>query len=201
MGGMSRQRSLHHRLHLIDGGLLRTGQATAQQGDDDERCDPGHGILYAPPKVGIRRELRVTIITNDGIGSTGADTAWMDRALERTTFGASSFIMAPIEQLSTEVDAWITSTGVRYFGPLTNMAILSEEVGEVARIMARRHGEQSEKPTDRGADLGEELADVLFVVLCLANQTGTDLQEAWTKKMRKRTSRDRSRHKANPKLR
>jgi NTP pyrophosphatase (non-canonical NTP hydrolase) len=91
------------------------------------------------------------------------------------------------------VDAWIRQVGVRYFSPLTNMAILSEEVGEVARIMARRYGEQSEKESDRDRDLGEELSDVLFVVFCLANQTGTDLQQAWKERMRAKTARDRDR--------
>lgn len=106
----------------------------------------------------------------------------------------------PLGGLQREVDEWIRTTGVRYFDPLTNMAMLSEEVGEVARIMARRYGEQSEKESDRGRDLGEELADVLFVVFCLANQTGTDLQAAWEKAMEKRTGRDAERHRNNPKL-
>ena len=99
------------------------------------------------------------------------------------------------------VDAWISTTGVRYFDPLTNMALLSEEVGEVARIIARRYGQQSEKESDRSKDLGEELSDVLFVVLCLANQTGTDLQKAFDEKFERRTRRDADRHKDNPKLR
>lgn len=106
----------------------------------------------------------------------------------------------PITTLQGEVDAWIRTVGVRYFGPLTNMAMLTEEVGEVARIMARRHGEQSEKESDKGKDLGEELADVLFVVLCLANQTGTDLQGAWERRMAAKTARDAQRHRDNPKL-
>ena len=106
----------------------------------------------------------------------------------------------PVESLQHEVDQWIGSIGVRYFDPLTNMALLSEEVGEVARIMARRFGEQSEKESDKGKDLGEELADVLFVVCCLANQTGTDLQGAFDKKFAKRTKRDAERHKKNRKL-
>lgn len=105
-----------------------------------------------------------------------------------------------ITKLQREVDEWIARIGVRYFNELTNMAILSEEVGEVARIMARRYGEQSEKESDKGMGLGEELADVLFVVLCLANQTGTDLEGAWRKKMGERTERDAERHRANPKL-
>lgn len=107
----------------------------------------------------------------------------------------------PVGDLQAEVDAWIATTGVRYFDPLTNMAMLSEEVGEVARIMARRYGQQSEKESDKAKDLGEELADVLFVVLCLANQTGTDLQSAWAKTMEKKSQRDADRHRNNPKLR
>jgi NTP pyrophosphatase (non-canonical NTP hydrolase) len=106
----------------------------------------------------------------------------------------------PINDLQQEVDAWIRTTGVRYFDPLTNMAMLSEEVGEVARIMARRYGQQSEKESDKAKDLGEELSDVLFVVLCLANQTGTDLQAAWERRMLEKTARDSERHRSNPKL-
>ena len=99
------------------------------------------------------------------------------------------------------VDNWIKQHGVRYFNELTNMAQLTEEVGEVARIIARRYGEQSEKPSDKEKDLGEELADVLFVVLCLANQTGVDLQDAFDKKMAIKTERDHDRHQNNQKLR
>lgn len=105
-----------------------------------------------------------------------------------------------ISALQEEVDHWIKTVGVRYFNELTNMAQLSEEVGEVARIIARRYGEQSEKESDKSKDLGEELADVLFVLVCLANQTGTDLQAAWEKRMEKKTSRDKDRHKNNEKL-
>ncbi len=107
----------------------------------------------------------------------------------------------PISELQKQVDEWIQTVGVRYFNELTNMAQLTEEVGEVARIIARRYGEQSEKESDKQKDLGEELADVLFVVLCLANQTNTDLQESFTNKINKKTKRDQSRHKNNPKLR
>lgn len=107
----------------------------------------------------------------------------------------------PVAALQSEVDAWIRQVGVRYFNELTNMAILAEEVGEVGRIMARRYGEQSEKESDKAKDLGEELADVLFVVFSLANQTGTDLQGAWQRKMEHRTQRDKERHQGNPKLR
>ncbi|TRO64075.1 nucleotide pyrophosphohydrolase [Christiangramia sabulilitoris] len=99
------------------------------------------------------------------------------------------------------VDNWIKEHGVRYFNELTNMAQLTEEVGEVARIIARRYGEQSEKESDRNKDLGEELADVVFVVLCLANQTGVDLQEAFDRKLDLKTKRDKDRHKNNEKLR
>lgn len=102
--------------------------------------------------------------------------------------------------LQKRVDQWIQNHGVRYFNELTNMAQLTEEVGEVARIIARRYGEQSEKPSDKEKDLGEELADVLFVVLCLANQTGVDLQSSFDKKMTLKTKRDHDRHHANDKL-
>ncbi|MGB0790022.1 MAG: nucleotide pyrophosphohydrolase [Flavobacteriaceae bacterium] len=98
------------------------------------------------------------------------------------------------------VDQWIKNHGVRYFNELTNMAQLTEEVGEVARIIARRYGEQSEKESDKQKDLGEELADVVFVVLCLANQTGIDLQEVFNRKLALKTERDQQRHKNNPKL-
>lgn len=107
---------------------------------------------------------------------------------------------AALEELQTVVDHWIQEHGVRYFDELTNMAQLTEEVGEVARIIARRYGEQSEKEKDKAKDLGEELADVLFVVLCLANQTGTDLQTAFEQKMNLKTQRDHDRHQQNPKL-
>lgn len=98
------------------------------------------------------------------------------------------------------VDDWIKTHGVRYFNELTNMAQLTEEVGEVARIIARRYGEQSEKESDKTKDLGEELADVIFVVLCLANQTGVDLQAAFDKKLNLKTKRDHDRHHSNTKL-
>lgn len=98
------------------------------------------------------------------------------------------------------VDEWIRAHGVRYFNELTNMAQLTEEVGEVARIIARRYGEQSEKESDKEKDLGEELADVVFVVLCLANQTGVDLEEAFARKLELKTRRDHQRHQQNKKL-
>lgn len=105
-----------------------------------------------------------------------------------------------IKNAQLEVDNWIKDHGVRYFNELTNMAQLTEEVGEVARIIARRYGEQSEKESDKSKDLGEELADVVFVVLCLANQTGVDLQAAFDKKMVLKTKRDHDRHHNNEKL-
>jgi NTP pyrophosphatase (non-canonical NTP hydrolase) len=105
-----------------------------------------------------------------------------------------------IKKSQEQVDEWIKNHGVRYFNELTNMAQLTEEVGEVARIIARRYGEQSEKESDKNKDLGEELADVMFVVLCLANQTGTDLEAAFNKKLAIKTERDHDRHHNNSKL-
>lgn len=105
-----------------------------------------------------------------------------------------------IKQAQETVDKWIKTYGVRYFNELTNMAILTEEVGEVARIMARQYGEQSFKESDKKHDLGDELADVLWVVMCLANQTGIDLTEAFEKNLNKKTTRDKDRHKNNNKL-
>ncbi len=105
-----------------------------------------------------------------------------------------------IEEAQKKVDDWIKTIGVRYFNELTNTAMLMEEVGEVARIMARRYGEQSEKESDKDKDLGDEMADVLFVLICLANQTGIDLTEALVKNLEKKTKRDILRHKNNEKL-
>ncbi len=105
-----------------------------------------------------------------------------------------------LEEAQKTVDDWINTIGVRYFNELTNMAQLTEEVGEVARIIARRYGEQSEKESDKDKDLGEEFADVLFVLICLANQTGVDLTEAFNKRMENKTKRDKDRHKNNEKL-
>jgi NTP pyrophosphatase (non-canonical NTP hydrolase) len=105
-----------------------------------------------------------------------------------------------LADLQKLVDDWIKTVGVRYFDEMTNTAILMEEVGEVARIMARRYGEQSEKESDKNKDLGDEFADVLFVLVCLANQTGIDLQEAVIKNIEKKTNRDTERHANNPKL-
>jgi NTP pyrophosphatase (non-canonical NTP hydrolase) len=105
-----------------------------------------------------------------------------------------------LQNAQKTVDDWIKKHGVRYFDVLTNMVQLTEEVGEVARIISRRYGEQSEKESDKSKDMGEELADVIFVVLCLANQTGVDIQKAFDKKMQIKSQRDFERHKNNPKL-
>lgn len=105
-----------------------------------------------------------------------------------------------IQEAQQQVDHWINNTGVRYFNELTNMAILTEEVGEVARIIARRYGEQSEKESDKSFDLGDELADVMWVVICLANQTGVDLTDALKKNFEKKNLRDHERHRKNEKL-
>ena len=105
-----------------------------------------------------------------------------------------------LQEAQENVDRWIKEYGVRYFIELTNMAILTEEVGEVARIIARRYGEQSFKESDKQIDLADELADVLWVLICLANQTGVDLTEALQKNIDKKTSRDNRRHKENEKL-
>ncbi len=105
-----------------------------------------------------------------------------------------------IEELQQTVDQWINTIGVRYFNELTNTAMLMEEVGEVARIMARRYGEQSEKESDKNADLADEMADVLFVLVCLANQTGIDLTLAIDKNLQKKSQRDTTRHRLNTKL-
>ena len=104
-----------------------------------------------------------------------------------------------IKEVQERVDAWIKEYGVRYFDEMTNMAILTEEVGEVARIMARRYGEQSFKEGEK-SDLGDELADVLWVLVCIANQTGVDLTEALQRNIDKKTKRDHDRHNNNPKL-
>lgn len=105
-----------------------------------------------------------------------------------------------IQQAQQDVDEWIKTTGVRYFSELTNMTILTEEVGELASIMARKYGDQSFKKSDEGKDLGDELADVLWVLICLANQTGVDLTAALEKNIEKKNSRDAERHKNNDKL-
>jgi len=105
-----------------------------------------------------------------------------------------------LDEAQTQVDQWIKTTGVRYFNELTNMAILTEEVGEVARIIARQYGEQSFKDKDKEVNLADEMADVLFVLICLANQTGINLSEALTQNLVKKNIRDQDRHKNNPKL-
>ena len=105
-----------------------------------------------------------------------------------------------IKEAQQQVDAWIKTTGVRYFSELTNMAILTEEVGEVARLMSRMYGDQSFKETEKGKELSDELADVLWVLICIANQTGVDLTEALQKNFEKKNIRDANRHKGNEKL-
>lgn len=105
-----------------------------------------------------------------------------------------------IEEAQKTVDDWIRNVGIRYYNELTNMAILTEEVGEVARIIARKYGEQSFKESDKQVDLGDEMADVLFVLICLANQTGINLTEALQKNLDKKTNRDKERHAGNEKL-
>jgi len=109
--------------------------------------------------------------------------------------------MMTIQEAQQTVDKWINTTGIRYFNELTNTAILMEEVGEVARIMARKYGDQSFKNSEGDADLGDELADVLFVLICLANQTGVDLTNALEKNLVKKTTRDTERHASNHKIR
>ena len=105
-----------------------------------------------------------------------------------------------LQSAQQQVDTWIQSTGVRYFNELTNMVILTEEVGELARIMARKYGEQSFKESDRQYDLADEMADILWVLICLANQTGVDLETALAKNFEKKNNRDMNRHKENDKL-
>ena len=105
-----------------------------------------------------------------------------------------------IEQAQQSVDQWIKTTGVRYFSELTNMAILTEEVGEVARLMSRQFGDQSFKPSDQGKELSDELADVLWVLICIANQTGVNLTEALERNFEKKSKRDADRHSGNEKL-
>lgn len=119
----------------------------------------------------------------------------------QTKFTQNKVMDITIRQAQQQVDQWIRIRGVRYFNELTNMAILTEEVGELARIMARRYGEQSFKPGEDGSGLAEELADIFWVLACLANQTGVDLTEAFQKNLEKKTSRDGERHLRNEKLR
>jgi len=105
-----------------------------------------------------------------------------------------------IKEAQHEVDVWIKEHGVRYFNELTNMVLLTEEVGELARVIARTYGEQSFKKSDEASNLSEEMADILFVLICLANQTGTDLTQAFQNSLQKKTERDKDRHKNNPKI-
>ena len=105
-----------------------------------------------------------------------------------------------VKDLQATVDRWIKTYGVRYFSEMTNLAVLMEEVGELARIISRTYGEQSFKGTDSTTDLGDELADVLFVLVCIANQTGVDLEAAISKNLQKKTVRDSHRHRSNPRL-
>ena len=120
--------------------------------------------------------------------------------MEPLTFADPQDNDLTLREAQNEVHRWIQTIGVRYFNELTNLAILTEEVGELARILARRYGEQSEKPRDAGRDLGDEMADVLWVLLALANQTGVDLTAALESNVAKKTRRDQDRHKNNPKL-
>jgi NTP pyrophosphatase (non-canonical NTP hydrolase) len=105
-----------------------------------------------------------------------------------------------IQQAQTDVDNWIKTTGVKYFGELTNLGILMEEVGELSRLMVRKYGEQSFKESDKGKEMDDEMADVLWVLICLANQTGVNLTDALQKNFEKKSTRDADRHKQNPKL-
>jgi NTP pyrophosphatase (non-canonical NTP hydrolase) len=119
---------------------------------------------------------------------------------KRWSLDSKNLVKMTIKEAQETVDQWIKTIGVRYFNELTNMAMLTEEVGEVARIIARRYGEQSEKESDKNKDLGDEMADVLFVLICLANQTGVDLTAALDKNLAKKTQRDATRHHENEKL-
>ena len=122
------------------------------------------------------------------------------RHAERVYYYGGEGMEYTLENCQKLVDEWIKTVGVRYFSELTNTAILMEEVGEMARIMARRYGDQSFKASDKAVDLAEEMADVLFVLICLANQTGVDLEDAFRRSIEKKTKRDRQRHQENPKL-
>src|SRR6218665_3655763 len=124
----------------------------------------------------------------------------MSGGLLNFAFKSRDNMSLTLEEAQQQVDQWIKTIGVRYFSELTNMTILTEEVGELARIMARTYGDQSFKKSDLGKDLGDEMADILFVLICLANQTGINLTDAFAKNMEKKTDRDKDRHKQNPKL-
>ena len=106
-----------------------------------------------------------------------------------------------LQEAQDNIDEWINTTGVRYFSELTNMAILTEEVGELARVMARKYGDQSYKKSDLSVNMADEMADILWVLLCMANQTGVNLTEAFQKNLEKKEQRDKTRHRNNPKLR
>ena len=125
---------------------------------------------------------------------------WEEEASHHPFLTNSKPINMTLEEAQKEVDQWINTTGVRYFSELTNMTILMEEVGELARIMWRRYGDQSEKESDKNLDLGDEMADVLWVLICLANQTGIDLSSELKRNLEKKSTRDLTRHKDNPKL-
>lgn len=125
-------------------------------------------------------------------------TAWQECRMR--VYFCHKYHTMTIQEAQHKVDSWIKDVGVRYFSELTNTAILMEEVGELARIMARQYGDQSAKPTDKEANLADEISDVLFVLICLANQTGVDLEQALEANLHKKTSRDALRHKNNPKL-
>ena len=120
--------------------------------------------------------------------------------MSQLNFSSSDAPDVTLREAQTQVHEWITTVGVRYFNELTNLAILAEEVGELARIIARRYGEQSEKASDANKDLGDEMADVLWVLMALANQTGVDLTQALADNVAKKTQRDQNRHRNNPKL-
>ena len=120
--------------------------------------------------------------------------------MSQLNFSSSDAPDVTLREAQTQVHGWITTVGVRYFNELTNLAILTEEVGELARIIARRYGEQSEKASDANKDLGDEMADVLWVLMALANQTGVDLTQALADNVAKKTLRDQDRHRNNPKL-
>ena len=120
--------------------------------------------------------------------------------MENLDFSQAQHPDLNLRDAQAQVHSWIQTVGVRYFNELTNLAILTEEVGELARIVARRYGEQSEKPSDAGRDLGDEMADVLWVLMALANQTGIDLTDALAANISKKTNRDHDRHQKNPKL-
>jgi NTP pyrophosphatase (non-canonical NTP hydrolase) len=125
---------------------------------------------------------------------------WWRMSDKHTSARSSASVPMTLRSLQATVDRWVMRYGVRYFSELTNLAVLTEEVGELARLMVRTYGDQSFKPGREPSDLGDELADVLFVLVCIANQTGVDLEQAVMKNLKKKTARDRRRHRDNPKL-